>query len=275
MKNIFILILAFSLFSSAHAQIDDLNDVGSLYAATKQVNQFFRRFNNEENAKGIKYNKSDKNFRNNDKRREYLMVLFNNQNRNLSPKLKNQFIDYVSNKEKPFYIDFHGGKWFAQVEAEFTHKGKKREVTLYLKLQEEIQGSKWVLTRAYYSEFDKLFYQNKDNKAKFLHPLSHELDFMNLQKTFSDSKSAEYYAADDFYPDHLSLLLYELKKGSFKFKTIRQVKFHFFQVDNWYFELSKFNRGGYNTGWLISNAFAITEEQKNKLTKFIFKEQKE
>ena len=249
--------------------------MASLYAATKQVNQFFRRFNNEEDAKGVKYSVKDKNFRNNDKRREYLMILFDNQNRNMTPKLKTQFIDYVTNKEKSHYIDFHGGKWFAQVEAEFTHKGKEKEITLYLELQEEIQGSKWVLINAYYPEFDQVFYQNKENKSKFLHPLSHELDFMNLQKVFSDSKSSEYYAADHFYPDHLSLFLYELKKGTFKFKTVRQTKFHFFQVDNWYFELSKFNRGGYNTGWLVSNLFPINEEQKKKLTKFIFREQKD
>ena len=141
MKNILILIAFFTFFSTAQGQIgNDLNDVASLYAATKQVNQFFRRFNNEEDAKGIKYNSWDKNFRNNAKRKEYLMILFDNQNRNLTPQLKNQFIDYLTNKEKPAYIDFHGGKWFAQVEAEFTHNGQQKEITLYLKLQEEIQG---------------------------------------------------------------------------------------------------------------------------------------
>jgi len=101
-----------------------------------------------------------------------------------------------------------------------------------------------------------------------LHPMSHELDFMNIYKAFRDDIYVEYYARKDFHPDYLSLLFYEVKKGNMSFESVGQVKFHFFQVDGWYFEVSFFNRPGNNSGWLISKLYKINEQEKEELIKF-------
>ena len=56
---------------------------------------------------------------------------------------------------------------------------------------------------------------------------------------------------------------------------VQEVKFHFFQIDGWYFELSQFNRPGDNTGWLISNLVKIkNESEKNLLRKYVYYETK-
>jgi hypothetical protein len=52
------------------------------------------------------------------------------------------------------------------------------------------------------------------------------------------------------------------------FESVGQVKFHFFQIDGWYFELAFFNRPGNNSGWLISKLFKITDAEKEELIKF-------
>src|SRR5690606_6709968 len=101
--------------------------------------------------------------------------------------------------------------------------------------------------------------------GQFLHPLSHELDFMNLRKAFLNKDSVAQYTAKKFKPDHLSIFLYEVKRGNLKFKSVQGVKFHFFQLEGWYFELSQFNRRGYNTGWLISNLVKINNEAEKQL----------
>ena len=122
---------------------------------------------------------------------------------------------------------------------------------------------------------DLTFERDTVKVGKFLHPLSHELDFMNLRKAFNNPDSVSQYTLKKFVPDHLSVFLYEVKKGNLKFKTVQEVKFHFFQIDGWYFELSQFNRPGYNTGWLISNLVKIkNESEKNLLRKYVYYETK-
>jgi hypothetical protein len=73
-----------------------------------------------------------------------------------------------------------------------------------------------------------------------------------------------------YKPDYLSIFLYEVKQNRIKFKTVSALKFHFFQIDGWYFELSYFNREGYNTGWLISNLIEINEKDKQILMNYIY-----
>ena len=109
-------------------------------------------------------------------------------------------------------------------------------------------------------------------KMKFLHPLSHELDFMNLIKVFREGEILEQYAERGYLPDYLTLFIYEFRKLNLHFVTIENVKFHFFQIPNWYFEISEYNRSGYNSGWLISNLIRLSEEEKSSLKKFMFQE---
>jgi hypothetical protein len=68
----------------------------------------------------------------------------------------------------------------------------------------------------------------------------------------------------------LSIFLYEIKKGNIQFKSVRNVKFHFFQINDWYFEISEFNRRGHNKGWLISNLVKVPEDQKILLKEYIY-----
>lgn len=248
-----------------------LGDESVLYAETKQVNQFFRRFNGEEDSEGKRYYKGDKNYRDTQLRRQYLNMLFDGQNKEVSGSIKNEFIQQVTDKSKPAFLNFHGGEWFAEVNATFTYKGKDEKATLFLKLQEEKVGSKWILTKTYFKPFALLFHSDTTSQSSFLHPLSHELDFMNLRRVFQENKDQiDLYTERGYHPDYLSIFLYEIKNSSLKFKTISNVKFHFFQIDGWYFQLSRFNRSGYNRGWLISDLTKATSEEKKLLTKYIY-----
>ncbi|MDD5696158.1 MAG: hypothetical protein PHD61_12750, partial [Bacteroidales bacterium] len=82
----------------------------------------------------------------------------------------------------------------------------------------------------------------------------------------------ELYTAREYHPDFLTLFIYEVKNGNLTFKTVQQVKFHFFQVPGWYFELVDFNRRSANSGWLMANLLKITPEEKELMMKFIYHE---
>ncbi len=261
------------LTHSLCAQLLDKEDESKLYAETKQVNQFFRRFNGEEDEKGERYYPKDKQYRNEKLRRKYIGILFDAGNTGISADLKNQFVKDVLVKTSPVLLNFHGGSWFSEVHTTFTMNGKDEPVTLFMELEKDHEGTKWVISKVYAEMFAPYFRRDTTQVGKFLHPLSHELDFMNLRKAFLLKDSLSQFTVKRFVPDHLSVFLYELKKGNLKFKTVEDVKFHFFQVSGWYFELSEFNRPGYNTGWLISNLVKINNDtEKNILRKYLYYE---
>lgn len=256
-------------------QLLDKEDESKLYAETKQLNQFIRRFNGEEDEKGERYYPRDKQYRSEKLRKKYIGILFDDSNKGINGDLKVQFAKDVLDKTKPVFIDFHGGNWFSEVHTTFTMNGKTEPVTLFMELEKDHEGTKWVISKVYASMFDPYFVRDTTKVGKFLHPMSHELDFMNLRKAFNYTDSIAQFAVKRFRPDHLSLFLYEVKKGNLKFKTVEELKFHFFQINGWYFELSEFNRAGYNTGWLISNLVKLNNEsEKNILRKYLYYEGK-
>lgn len=274
-KKLLFLFSIIVLYLPLQAQLLDKDEEARLYAETKQVNQFFRRFNGEEDEKGERYYPKDRLYRSEKLRKKYIGILFDAGNTSISSDLKVQFVKDVLDKTSPAILDFSGGNWFSEVHTTFTMNGKSEPVTLFMELEKDHLGYKWVISRVYAQMFDSFFRRDTTKVGKFLHPLSHELDFMNLRKAFNATDSLSQFTVKRFVPDHLSVFLYELKKGNLKFKTVEDVKFHFFQVDHWYFELSEFNRPGYNTGWLISNLVKVNNEaEKDLLRKFLYYESK-
>ena len=276
MKSAFAFTILILLSFSLQAQlVDEMDDESKLYAENKQVNQFFRRFNGEEDEKGERYYPKDRLYRSEKLRKKYIGILFDASNAGITPALKVEFTKDVIDKEKPVILNFHGGNWFSEVHTLFLLNGKEVPVTLFMELEKHHQGTRWVISKVYADIFKPYFERDTVKVGKFLHPLSHELDFMNLRRAFSNPDSVSQYTLKKFVPDHLSVFLYEVKKGNLKFKTVQEVKFHFFQIDGWYFELSQFNRPGYNTGWLMSNLVRIkNESEKNLLRKYVYYETK-
>lgn len=247
------------------AQIVSDMDESKLYAESKQVNQFFRRFNGEESEKGDRYYLKDKQYRSTKLRKNYLGILFDESNTGISSSIKTEFTKYVLDKGEASILNFHKGNWFSEVHTIFSMNGINQPITLYMELEKDHLGYKWVISKVHADIFDPYFQRDTTKVGRFLHPLSHELDFMNLRKAFASTDSISQFTVKRFIPDHLSVFLYEIKKGNLKFKSVDEVKFHFFQIEGWYFELSQFNRPGYNTGWLISNLVKLNNDSEKKI----------
>lgn len=270
-RNIFILALTIAfVWPVAGQTIGDFKmDETELYAMTKQMGQFMRRFNYEEDQFGEKLNPQDPRYRNNEMRRKSLPILFDQEKYGNQTDLQRYFIEDVT-KGDSTYMTFLGGRWFSEVSCTFRYNGKEVKVLLFLAVEKEGLGSKWVLTNVYFSEFNKLFPVGEiaEREKHFLHPMSHELDFMNIYKAFQDPEVIEYYGSKEFQPDYLTLFFFEIKQGKLVFQHVDSVKFHVFQIKDWYFEVSWFNRSGLNSGWLMSNVIYMPEKEKSNLIKF-------
>ena len=270
-RNIIVLALVIAFVCPVMGQtIGDFKmDETELYAMTKQMGQFIRRFNYEEDQFGFKLNPKDPKYRSNEMRRQSLPILFDQERYGSQTELQRYFIEDVT-KGDSSYMSFLGGRWYSEVSTTFRYEGRDVSVILFLAVEQEGKGSKWVLTNAYFSDFNMLFPSGEiaDKEKHFLHPMSHELDFMNIYKAFQTPEVIEYYASKEYHPDYLTLLFYEIKKGNMVFKHVDAVKFHVLQIKDWYFEVSWFNRSGYNSGWLMSNVIYMPEKEKSNFIKF-------
>ncbi|MFN3998562.1 hypothetical protein [Algoriphagus sp.] len=276
MRKIFLIIALFSavIFNVPGQGLGGpgtIKDDGRFAASTKQLNQFFRRFNGEESVDGnIRFYPGDPLYRDAALRKGFLSILFDNQTSTVPAELKNQFIQNANSDVYPNYLVFHREGWYAQVEAEFMFKGKREKATLFMKIQPEGLGYEWVIDQVVFEPFKNLFNKPVGNKKDFLHPLSHELGFMNLRRAFQDSNAPESFTSNSYKPDYLAIFLYEMKQNNLRFVTVTGTKFHFFQIQGWYFEVNQFNRPGFNTGWLISNLVRLGPGDKETILKYIY-----
>ena len=272
--HLYLITVLIALFchNSAFAQYSlgsDKLDATALFAQTKQLTQFFRRFNGEEDARGNKLDSNNIQYRNTRLRTEFLGILFDKKNTTITDYMKQQFIKDVTNEQNKKFLNFRGNDWYAEVNAVFTYQNRPVNILIYLELEQSGLGYKWVISNVYFDSFSQIFFHpnTSDKSASFLHPMSHEIDFMNLRKAFADPKLIDYYAPKDYTPDYLTLFFVKVKDGQLAYKTINNVKFHFLQIGGWYFEVNDFNRSGFNSGWLVSSMLKISASEKARLLK--------
>jgi hypothetical protein len=274
MKYLFAGLSIFIIIYTSKGQTNPLDDMkfteDVLYASTKQVNQFFHRFNGEEDTKGNRLYDGDKNYRDPNLRKDYLINLFDLQNSNLDAPLVKEFIKEVIDKKNPKYIDLHDKELMAEAMANFVYEGREVQLTLIFKLQRQAKGSEWVFDHVRFPALERTFKMDTTETKDFIHPMSHELDFMNLKKVLENTQHPEQLTPRGFEPDILSIFLFEIKKGRLIFQSITNLKFHYLGLEDWYFEIAQFNRSGYNSGWLISNLVKADKDQKLMLKEFIY-----
>ncbi len=237
-----------------------------MFAETKQVSQFFRRFNAEEDIKGQILYEKDKDYRNIKLRKSYFPYLFDQTKFNHAA-LESEFQNYVITNQH--FLSFYSPKWMAQVQAEFLYNGKPQQVELFFKIEMENGGSKWVLHHVYTDIYQQHTELTDTPEIRFIHPKSHELDFMNLGKVFTPENNPRQYTYNEFKPDWLSIFVYEYNLGQWKFKQVTRTWFHVWQVPNWYFTLEYINRNELNSGWMITNLIDISKIPENELEYYI------
>ncbi|MBO6662743.1 MULTISPECIES: hypothetical protein [Roseivirga] len=268
LSGLLVLVIQGNLQAQIVSEDDEIER--QLLASTKQLNQFFSRFNGEEDTKGREFEPEDRQYRNSRLRKRFLSILFDEENAGFSESLFEEFVNKVTSDDQPIFLDLQAKEWFAVVNTTFRYKGRSMPLTLYMQIQEEGLGYEWVIADISFEPYKTLFDKQRGQTKEFLHPMSHELDFMNLRKAMVKDGSPESYTLADFEPDLLTVFLYDVKMGNLTFETVNRLNYHFFSVDGWYFSLNNFNRPGYNTGWLISDLVKINAQQKEDLLKLLY-----
>jgi hypothetical protein len=265
-----VLILFFPVCAFAQIQ-EDLGDESGLYAQTKQINQFLRRFNAEETVDGDRLYPGDQYYQDPTVRKRYIEILFDKSNGGITKGKQNQFITEVVDQKK-ILLDLHSPNWFAQVEALVDYKGQSKPITLFFKIEADGQGYRWAFSSVHFEPFNKEFKEIVEGHEKpFLHPMSHEIGFMNLRKVIKKDEDLRKYILKDYKPDHLTLLVQAVRDNQLIFKTVTDTHFHFFQVKGWYFKVENLQRASFNSGWLITDLTQLQAGDQETLINYLLK----
>jgi hypothetical protein len=260
-----------SMFSPNIVFQDDKNFISEV----KQLDQFVKRFNNEEdiltgNEKSKKEIVKEKEniIEFQEYRKRLLSSLLNHKDSNLLNKLTIDFINFTCDEANHIFIRYSDDNWFATINCKIIYKEKPKNLILTLRIDGDYKiGFKWVLVGAN-ADFLNIEATRKDT-TKFIGPMNHELGFMDLLKVFDDSKNMPEYTSKQFMPDGLSILLFLVKTKEIKYLKVDSIRYHFLQIENWIFTVDYFNRYEINSGWLISSIIKTNDTDKLRYKKTV------
>ncbi len=243
----------------------------------KQIDEFFERFNDDSNSfirkqyasYHIKYNLS---------REQLIKSLFNYENRSWDSTLINQFVHTVINVAPPLLLDFYGNGWYAEANCRFEYNGAVIEIPIILRIETDAgKRAKWMIAaikpNSIKQDANVLPVAEPAGKNKFINPASHANSFIELGRVFEDKEHLSDYFDTSFFKRANSIGFYNaLLKSRIRFITVKDIRYHYLQVDQWIFTVENFPRKSLNSGWLINHLKNVTESEKHLYIKKLLEE---
>jgi len=229
----------------------------------KQIDEFFERFNNDQNSLLASYVKL-KYPEIAITRVSLLKSLFNDAGRS-DPDSIRDFCTQVADSAHPEFLDFYGGEWYAEALCKFKLNGVVTDVPVLLKIQQEANGgAKWVIVSAYSRRLGvstrPVVFPMKESCCKFLNPMSHATNFISLSRAFRDKTNLADYLAPGFLRVPSSkAFIRALLNDQLEYMYVKQIRYHFLQIDGWVFTVERYNRNSVHSGWLVSKLIKANE----------------
>ncbi len=249
MKSFIYVILFVFLLPSCKGQMKRYQDANFKFSV-KQVDEFIKRFNGEvedETLKGFNIHPS---------RTQIVSSLFEDQYYSSNQEIIDEFIGFVVDSLPASYISYYSNSWFAELDIKFQYEGKTTSGKLRMRPQiNSNYSSKWVIFQVVADEIVPEFNLNRD--SIFLSPVSHETNFINLRPIFEKTLDPTFILPDNFRYDVTSIFLKELSEGKIIDIRFVDTKYHFYQVNGWYFRVAQFLREKSNSGWLIEELIKL------------------
>ena len=264
MNKIFLLFFCWlvpSLINNIQAQfVFPPGDEYDFAFQVKQIDEFFERFNGDTSTVLQTY--LQENFPEEALPRKKMMgTLFDQTDESWNPTEVYAFLDQSCRPENPFLLDYYDEDWYAQVECEIAFKGEPSVAILTLKVEKDIDmASRWTLCGV---QAPFLKSRMSQTQTAFLNPASHGTDFMNLEQMFANKKQLAGYLPSGYRMDMLTQFLLRMYEGEVEFRAVRDIRYHFLQLEGWLFTVQHFRRKDPNSGWLINQLKLMDQEQKS------------
>lgn len=224
----------------------------------KQIDEFIDRFNNADHTLIKKY--LDDRYDLQVSREDLVLSLFDINKLNSTNKQKvANFIEDVVNGKEPPYLNFYDQDWYAKAKCLADYQGKDIifDIVLAVKVNPEQETVNWELKSL---SIDDMGYSGDISFTSLLPPSGHGTNFLELRRMFSSPGS--YYDHSKSEENPINQLLLMAEKGDFVFKGVREVSYHFLQLEHWIVEVKEYDRKENNSGWLISNLLSASRDEK-------------
>lgn len=231
----------------------------------KLVDEFFERFNRKEFRPDIGSNTEDAAVRN-------MLVLFN-------AGMFKSFQDSVFTEAETFVrkviqdsicISYKDTTWIAKATCHGKLKGKAVEFVLYLNVENRRDNLyKWVIAKA---ESD-IFHLTPSVKKEtiMMMPDDHETNFMSLRRITNEKDDYILnYKQKNYHADPTTVFFAFVNAGLLDIEYVSPLEFLFFQVPEYTFTISHFERDNFNAGWLISSLKKTSEKEKTEFLNYIY-----
>ncbi|MEO8771060.1 MAG: hypothetical protein ABI402_13260 [Ferruginibacter sp.] len=245
----------------------------------KQIDEFFERFNDDSNSFVREVYKSYKTKFKID-RKTLIKSLFNYEGKSWNNVLMDSFIKKAMFVKMPTGKNWYGENWFAEANCKFQYNSSVIEIPVILRIMtDEKKRSKWVIIGIKPSplkerENSRVPIIVRKMKTKFIDPSSHGTNFIELERDFNDKDNlSDYFDSTFFYRQNALPFYHSLINHKIKLVSVKDIKYHFLNVDDYIFTVEYFPRQTLNSGWLISDLKQSTAKQKDIYKRLLLGEQ--
>ncbi|NEN23552.1 hypothetical protein G3O08_08565 [Cryomorpha ignava] len=228
------------------------------------IEEFIDRFNFDEESQFYKYvqityprEKVD--------RKRVLNALFNKRKTTLSlDSVRENFVEDVSDSERPVHIDIYDALWYATVPAQVTVDSIPIDMTITLEIQMNSDYSiEWSIVGIKSKSLEKM----ESHDKFYISASSHATYFPELYSALSSSTLFQSVVSDSQKESNTDKYL-NLIAG----KTVTDViiktgiTYHFLQISGWIMKVEYVPQDySLNTGWLISEVKAVDSFLEKRL----------
>ncbi len=278
-KTIFLL-LCVCYFCPLKAQVFT-NDAGTrekhFIYEVKHIDEFFERFNNDTSSfirkayktYHIKYNID---------RPKLIKSLFNYETKTWDQAVIDNFVKDVT-APRSGKLNFMAEGWYAEARSRFQYNGGTIDIPIILRISTDNRlRCKWVIAAVkpggLKTDTTGVAAREAEGMQKFINPVSHTTNFIELAKAFDDKEHLADYFEPDFFKRNNSLSFYNaILNNRATFLYVKDITYHFLQAGKWIFTVDYFPRESLNAGWLINSIRKASVIDKGQYLRTLLEEQ--
>lgn len=258
--NIVNAIVSFLLVLPNTVDAQSLNPLNAHLQAVRigLVDEFFDRFNGNAAHPDIPP-------KNDDSRKKNLMVLldlaqFTSKEDSLFKEASFMMEKVINDSVQ---INFADTTWAAIARCHGKLDGKNVKFDLYLTVQHrKLDMYKWVIAKAEGDLFGIV--PKNDDERIMLSPNDHETNFISLRRATNEQPhNIERFMSKSFDYDATSVFTYLVYNRKLKIDYVEDLELVFTQIPDYIFHVRYFDRESSNSGWLISNFYKTSQEDKD------------